>query len=129
MVLLDFVAIVLASGAIIDVWNNGSILAEPRAWVQAVADSGQARLQLLWELLNCSYCLSYHVPLYLLLGTWLCPWADVAWLLVYALAATRAALLLNELLPERIRYVRPLFLPAARPQPDKEDPDDYRPEC
>lgn len=104
---LQLIALILASGAIVDVWNNGSILAEPRAWVQAARDSEHARLRRLWELLDCSYCLSFHVPWWLLLGVWLCPWADVSWLPVYSLAATRASLLLNELIPERVRYDRP----------------------
>lgn len=117
MSLLQFFAIVMASGAIVDVWFNGSILADKRAWVQAAADTPDAKLALLWELLNCFYCMSYHIPLYLLAGvlvmTEFTPWADVAWLLVYALAATRTSLLINGLLPDHLRYDRPGLLPAV----------------
>jgi hypothetical protein len=39
---LDFVALILAAGAVVDVWFNGSIFAEMRAWAEAKANGDAA---------------------------------------------------------------------------------------
>ena len=62
---LDFVAVVFASGAIIEVWHKGSIFETARAYVQAWQDvsapeSAKGRL---WELIMCPFCKSYHIPI------------------------------------------------------------------
>jgi hypothetical protein len=110
---LDFAAITLASGAVIDVWQNGAIFATWRAAVQAqqeVAASGTFKAW--WtELLTCPFCQSYHVPFYLLLVLLVGNYFSgmfyfAAQLIVYSLAATRAANLLNALLPENMQYGR-----------------------
>ena len=121
--ILDFVAVVLATGAIIQVWHQGSIFAESRAKLQAeqdVVDAESWRGRWL-ELLLCPFCKSYHVPFWLLvflllvpalaylLNTTLGATIDAAiHLVVYALAATRASNILDGLLPPRMRYVPPI---------------------
>lgn len=112
--LLDLIAVVLATGAIIEVWHKGSIFAGLRARAEAqqdVTDPESWRGRLL-ELLLCPFCKSYHVPLWLFVGLLLGDWFGVTIgagvrLLVYALAATRASNLLDGLLPPRMRYDPP----------------------
>lgn len=97
MSLTDLLAIVLATGAVIDCWRNGDILSEWRSWSEAKADTGS----LLGRLLVCDYCLSFHVPLWLALSQLAVgPWV------IYPLAATRASLLLDWLLPATLSYSR-----------------------
>lgn len=89
MTTLDFVALIFAASAMVDVWLNGSLFDEWRAYFQARSDTlppselSSASLddpepivlptpwwmkvfQLLpdWfcELLSCDYCLSHHTP-------------------------------------------------------------------
>lgn len=113
--LLDFIAVILAAGAIIDVWHKGSIFAYSRAYVQAMQDTTDpdtVKGKLL-ELAMCPFCKSYHVPfwLYVLLlasaagGVTL---NALAHLVVYSLAATRAGNLIDGLLPGRLRYDPPI---------------------
>lgn len=116
---VDFLAVVLASGAIIEVWHKGSIFAGLRARAQALQDvtdpeslKGRAL-----ELLMCPFCKSYHVPFYLilsvLLGSWFNATIGTAVLVfVYSLAATRLANLLDGLLPPRMRYDPPIGGPS-----------------
>lgn len=114
---LDFIALILATGAIIDVWHNGSIFATARAYVQAwndAAPTGSAKR--FWtELLLCPFCKSYHIPIYLLFGLLIGNLAgglakDLLRVIVYGLAATRASNLINGLLPARMQYDRPASL-------------------
>ena len=111
---LDFIAVILASGAIIEVWHKGSIFDNWRAWAQTKQDvtppeslSGRAL-----ELLNCPFCKSYHVPIYLFLLLALAGTlgGDTISLLVrvvvYGLGATRAGNLIDGLLPARLRYTQ-----------------------
>jgi hypothetical protein len=111
--LVDFIAIVLATGAIIDVWHNGSIFATARAIVQAKQDVARdGSFALLWtELLTCPFCKSYHIPIYLYVILLSANWlggivASVAHILIYGLAATRASNLINSLLPKEWKYDR-----------------------
>lgn len=110
---LDFAAITLATGAVIDVWLNGSIFATWRGIVQAKQEIAPIGSFTAWwtELLACYFCQSYHVPFYLLIfllagnyfgGIVYC----VAQLVVYSLAATRLSNLVNVLLPEKLQYGR-----------------------
>lgn len=94
---LDFLALSLAAGDVVDVWFNGSIFSAARGYMQNRADSLDATPEpedelalpedptiteetsvwtrlgdrlvptLLAELLSCSYCFSRHTPLYLAL--------------------------------------------------------------
>lgn len=110
---LDFLAVLLASGAIIEVWHKGSILDNWRAWAQTAQDIAPVES---WrgrglELLNCPFCKSYHVPVYLFL---LLALADLfggatmsllTRVVVYGLGATRAGNILDGLLPARMRYI------------------------
>lgn len=114
---LDFIAVTLAAGAIIDVWNNGSIFATARAIVQAKQDVARnGSITALWtELLTCHFCQSYHVPIYLyvlLLSTdhFSGIVAGVARVVVYGLAATRLGNLINGFLPKELQYERPNHL-------------------
>lgn len=113
--MLDLLAVVLATGAVIEVWHKGSLFASLRARVEALQDvtdpeSFKGRLL---ELVMCPFCKSYHVPFWLLVALLLGDWfgatigAGVR-LVVYALAATRASNLLDGLLPPRMRYYPPV---------------------
>lgn len=111
----DFLAVVLATGAIIDVWHNGSIFAMSRAYVQAKNDVARhGSLTSLWtELLICPFCKSYHIPLYLYAILLSADWiggivAVLARLVVYGLAATRLSNIIDGILPARMRYDRPI---------------------
>jgi len=111
---LDLLAVTLATGAIIDVWHNGSIFATARAYVQAWNDIAKPEsFRSLWtELLLCPFCKSYHVPVYLfvalLLGNYLGGLVKIlVQVIVYGLAATRASNLIDSYLPARMRYDRP----------------------
>lgn len=114
MSLLDFVAVIFAAGAIIEVWHKGSIFELARAHVQAwqdvtPPDCFKGRL---WELIMCPFCKSYHVPIYLLLGLLAGDWfggtiAALVRVVIYGLAATRIGNLIDGLLPARMRYDPP----------------------
>jgi hypothetical protein len=113
---LDFIAVIFAAGAIIEVWHKGSIFETARAHVQAWQDvsapeSARGRL---WELIMCPFCKSYHLPIYLFLlllagdalgGTI----AALVRVVVYGLAATRIGNLIDGLLPPRMRYDPPIL--------------------
>ena len=89
MTALDFFALVMAASAIVDVWRNGSIFAELRAYFEARQDAGPpladdpvpteeslpADPNPWWmrlfdavlprwfaELVSCRFCLSHHTP-------------------------------------------------------------------
>jgi len=113
---LDFVAVVFASGAIIEVWHKGSIFETARAYVQAWQDvsapeSAKGRL---WELIMCPFCKSYHIPIYLFLlllagDTFGGTIAALVRVVVYGLAATRIGNLIDGLVPSRMRYDPPIL--------------------
>lgn len=108
---LDFIAVIFAAGAVIEVWHKGSIFDNARAYAQALQDvtppeSVKGRLL---ELLNCPFCKSYHAPIYLFLlllagdyfgGTI----AGLVRVIVYGLAATRIGNIVDGLLPGRMQY-------------------------
>lgn len=110
---LDFVAVALAAGAIIEVWHKGSLFDTARAYAQAwqdVTPHDSARGKLL-ELINCPFCKSYHVPFYLFLlllaGTWIGGMVDTGVRVVlYSLAATRLGNVIDGLLPKDSRYIQ-----------------------
>lgn len=113
--LLDFLAVVLATGAIVEVWHKGSIFANLRARAQALQDvtDPESLKGLTLELLMCPFCKSYHIPFWLLVALLLGDWIGATIgagvrLVVYALAATRLSNLLDGLLPPRMRYDPPL---------------------
>lgn len=113
--LIDFAAVVLATGAVLDVWHKGSIFAGLRAKAQALQDvtDPESLKGLALELLMCPFCKSYHLPLYmlaaLLLGDYLGATIGAGVrLVVYALAATRLVNLLDGLLPPRLRHDPPI---------------------
>lgn len=108
---LDLIAVTLATGAIIEVWQKGSIFATTRAYIQAVQDntSGDTLKGKILELLTCPFCESYHVPVYLF-GLLLAAdyfsstLATILRAFVYGWAATRASNIIDGLLPNRLRY-------------------------
>jgi len=108
---LDFVAVLFAAGAIIEVWHKGTIFQTARAYVQAwqdVTPDDTLKGKLL-ELLTCPFCQSYHVPFYLFLTLLAAGYAGgilsaVVHAAVYGLAATRIGNIINYLLPERAKY-------------------------
>lgn len=112
---LDFCAVALATGAVIEVWHKGSIFANLRARAQAVQDvtDPDTLKGKLLELLMCPFCKSYHVPFYLggmiLLGSWMgATIGELARLVVYSLAATRASNIVDGLLPSKLQYDPPI---------------------
>jgi hypothetical protein len=109
---MDFAAIVFATGAVIEVWHKGSIFDTPRAYAQALQDitAHDSLKGRLLELLNCPFCKSYHVPVYLLIGLLAGDWiggtiAAVVRIVVYGLAATRVSNVIDGLLPDHLRYI------------------------
>jgi hypothetical protein len=147
MTFLDLLALILASGAVVDCWFNGDLFAEWHAFLEAKqdadnteevtaveddsdpaneADSWATATPVPWTkrladkilprwavaLLLCRYCLSYHVPFWLALVFYVpalfvvAPWSLLLKLPVYGLAATRAANILNGLLPGHLQYKR-----------------------
>lgn len=108
---LDFIAVVFAAGAVIEVWHKGSIFDSLRAYAQALQDvtpPESVRGRLL-ELLNCPFCKSYHAPIYLflLLLAGDCFGGTIAHLVrvvVYGLAATRIGNIVDGLLPGHMQY-------------------------
>jgi len=128
MGLVDFLALIFAHAAVVDVWRNGSIFATGRAYMEAKADAdpeddeddGVETAFSLWlliprpiaELLNCPYCLSHHTPwvlavAFLFTATLVVePWSFLLKLPVYSLAATRIGNIINEMVPEGARYRR-----------------------
>jgi len=113
---LDFFAVIFASGALIEVWNKGSIFANLRARVGALRDvtPPETAKGLVLELLDCPFCQSYHVPVYFLLV--LLAADQIGGILpalvrvfVYGWAATRLGNLLNDFLPNRMRYKPDFF--------------------
>lgn len=108
---LDLIAVVLATGAIIEVWQKGSIFATTRAYIQAVQDntSNDTLKGKALELLTCPFCESYHVPVYLFAillaaDSFSITLGGVVRIFIYGWAATRASNLIDGLLPNRMRY-------------------------
>ena len=108
---LDFVAVVLATGGIIEVWQKGSLFSNTRAYVQSLQDVTPSETfeGRFLELLTCSFCESYHVPVYLftiLLAAdcFSITLGAIVRVFVYGWAATRASNLIDGLLPNRMRY-------------------------
>lgn len=134
MFLFDFVLVIFAASAVVDVWFNGSIFAELRTVIAAVVEdvggepseprgelNGPTPHKLIYrycpvllaELLQCPFCLSYHVPWILILlcvipGECCQSWFAAIWfkLPVYSLAATRIGNIINALLPPTEKYTR-----------------------
>lgn len=111
----DFLAVVLASGAIIQAWHHGSIFANWRAYLQAVQDvtDPETLKGRFLELVMCPFCKSYHAPLYLFLlllaGDWIggTIGAGVR-IVIYSFAATRLGNIVDGLLPPDMRYDPPI---------------------
>lgn len=128
MTWLDFIALSLAAGGVVDVWKNGSIFALARAVAADAAETDAVQNRrtvrgLLGELLSCEFCLSHHTP-WLLAVLFLLPalvvTGPLAFLLklpVYSLAATRLGWLLNAAVPADCRYDRAAQLPETLSQP------------
>jgi len=104
MDLLDFVALFLAAGAVVNAWmKKDGLFAGWRDWLAIWGDQSGWR----WffaTLLNCRVCLTYHAAFWLMVvfylpsHFWLSPpWAVVWFLPVYSLAATRLSLLIGSL--------------------------------
>lgn len=116
MTALDFIAVVFAAAAIIEVWHKGSIFETARAYVQSWQDttSPESFRGRLWELIMCPFCKSYHIPVYLFLlllaGDWIGGTiAALVRVVVYGLAATRIGNLIDGLLPNKMKYDPPLI--------------------
>lgn len=116
MTALDFIAVVFAAGAVIDVWHKGSIFSTARAYAQALQDvtPPETLKGRLLELLMCPFCKSYHVPVYLFLVLLAGDYfggiiSALVHAVVYGLAATRIGNLIDGLVPNRLKYVPDIF--------------------
>jgi hypothetical protein len=112
---LDFAAVALAAGALVDAWlvERGlfeELLDKIAAWgtIQQAdrQEDGRLRWSAWWRNklaygLHCAFCLSYHTAFWLLLlfylpSLWLSPpWDVVCKLPIYSLAATRLSLIID----------------------------------
>jgi hypothetical protein len=115
MTCLDLAALVFATGAVIEVWNKGSIFSTTRAIIHAKQDATEpdSFKGKVYELLTCPFCQSYHVPFYLFLLLFFGDFIGGSWGallrgLVFALAVTRISNLIDGFLPPERRYFRPL---------------------
>jgi hypothetical protein len=134
MNIVDFVALVFAAGAVVDVWRNGSLFDEGRAIMEATADRDDEDVTAGWSLpsetepapwywrvvpapvaamLNCAFCFSHHTPWVLALLFYFpalfvtAPWlAFLLKLPVYSLAATRLGTIINAWAPGEAQYDR-----------------------
>ena len=134
--LSDLLALALAGGALTDVWFNGSIFAEPRAYFEArdaspvmdVAEElpeGAEVIDVWWmrwldriapdwlvELFVCILCFSHHAVIWpallLLLPSFFVgdPWCSVLRLPLFVMAAIRLGNLINAWAPAGARYER-----------------------
>lgn len=116
MTSLDFLAIIFAAGAVIEVWHKGSIFDNARAYAQALQDAtplNSAKGRLL-ELLMCPFCKSYHIPIYLGLTLLAADHfggiiASLVRVVIYGLAATRIGNLIDGAVPNRMKYSPDIF--------------------
>lgn len=113
---LDFIAVVFAAGAVIEVWHKGSIFDTVRAYAQALQDvtPAESLKGRLLELLMCPFCKSYHIPIYLGLTLLAGDYfggiiAALVRVVVYGLAATRIGNLIDGLVPNRMKYSPDIF--------------------
>ena len=113
---LDFIAVVFAAGAVIEVWHKGSIFDTMRAYAQALQDvtPTESLKGRLLELLMCPFCKSYHIPIYLGLTLLAGDYfggiiASLVRVVVYGLAATRIGNLIDGLVPNRMKYSPDVF--------------------
>ena len=121
MTWLDFIALILATGAPINAWlRDQGIFRGPREWLIAWGDlegpeddaetwqpsRWQRCKALTAELVQCRFCLHYHIPLWLL-GFWALslflppPWSMIARMPIYSLAATRLSYWLSRYTKEQ----------------------------
>lgn len=118
--IVDLFVVAMAANGLVDAWRNGSLFAGLRARIQVQQDSDdpESLRQWLWELLLCSFCHSYHVAvwLYVIITVGdVVTWTDAAPVglfiraVVTGVAAARLSLILNGLLPLRLRYERNPF--------------------
>lgn len=104
---LEFLALTLASGAVVDAWRQGSLFSGPRVRVARAAERADGGV--VARMLDCWYCLAHWVPAALLAAFFL---PGLEWpalrpylmLPVYALAATRIVVLVNGLVPAALRH-------------------------
>lgn len=113
---LDFIAIIFASGAVIEVWHKGSIFDTLRAKAQVLQDvTPQDTIKgRLLELLMCPFCKSYHIPIYLGLTLLAADsiggiMAPLTRIVIYGLAATRIGNLIDGLVPNKMKYHPDIF--------------------
>lgn len=98
MYILDFLALILATDAIVTAWFHGSIFERPRTYFKT--SSG-----LLAELMSCPLCFSYHAAFWLMLliagpaSLLPAPWSDLLKLVLYSLATTDVVHFLQQIRP------------------------------
>ncbi len=111
MSLIDLFVIVLAASQLVDVWFNGSIFAEARAFLQSKRSDPDAGPCRLCDLMVCWYCLAHWAVLLAallfwggpLLGTFV---GSICRFAVWVLAGIRLLILLNILLPKKVHIER-----------------------
>jgi len=109
--LVNLIAVILATGAIIEVWHKGSIFATLRATAQTYQDDAKyGSFTWLWtELLACPFCKSYHIPVYLYIILMIADGypgvvAGLIRAVIFGWAATRATTLIEGFLPRTMKY-------------------------
>lgn len=120
---IDFIAAILATGAIVDVWFNSELFAGPRAAVEAYNEMPDGPP--FWaRLFSCPYCMSFHIALVCVgsivgINTFVpAPWVEVAKALFYVLATARGAFVVHALLPQQWGYRRLLTWEEEDDRPD-----------
>lgn len=110
-VLIDVVLIVLAASHLVDLWFNGSILAIPRAYVEARWESSESVAPLWVELLSCWYCLTHWAVIATAFLYWVIPallpmLGLVAQRAVVVIACIRCIALIQLSVPKRVQFER-----------------------
>jgi len=116
MTILEFVAVCLAAGALVDAWlHEPGLFDEVREWISVWGQPRPDEVRetgLTWrawgrgkiaQLAGCHKCMTYHAAFWLLLLFWLPshwlnpPWTQILFFPIWALAATRFSLLMADL--------------------------------
>ena len=107
MQLIDLVVLILATGAVVDIWFKAEFFVDRRDVVSTYATMPVTPW---WaRLLNCDFCLSHHVAFWVVILWFISkylhePWVIVCQIPIWTLAITRGSIILNGLLPARMRH-------------------------
>ena len=127
MTLIDLLLLILATSALVDIWFKAEFFADQRDLVETYATLPKRPW---WaRLLHCDYCLSHHVAFWVVI-LWFTskylhePWATYSQIPLWVLAVVRGSIILNGLLPARMRHKQFLFSEDDDERPDATDGSD-----